>query len=142
MHCAAYTISTSCPTISPARPRCIRSGCAFWARRRRASLLTAAPTLAPGRVSPHRFAMTSMPHAPDPGARPEGISADAAARHVREMFNAVAPRYDFANHLLSLATDVYWRRIAAARIVRELPPQAEVLDICCGTGDLSFALAT
>lgn len=86
--------------------------------------------------------MTSMPHAPDPGARPEGISADAAARHVREMFNAVAPRYDFANHLLSLATDVYWRRIAAARIVRELPPQAEVLDICCGTGDLSFALAT
>ncbi len=85
--------------------------------------------------------MPALPPSADPGTRPEGVAAGEAARHVREMFNAVAPRYDRANHLLSLATDMYWRRETAERIRRELPDPAELLDICCGTGDLSFALA-
>ncbi|HEX5482028.1 MAG TPA: ubiquinone/menaquinone biosynthesis methyltransferase [Terriglobia bacterium] len=65
----------------------------------------------------------------------------ATSRSVREMFAAVAPRYDFLNHFLSAGLDLSWRR-AAAKAVRE--PLARLdsvaLDICCGTGDLAFAL--
>lgn len=69
------------------------------------------------------------------------MAEEDVAGHVRAMFSAVAPHYDRANHLLSAATDIYWRHEAARRIVRELPAGAKVLDICCGTGDMSFALA-
>ena len=65
-----------------------------------------------------------------------------AAQWVRGMFGRVAHRYDFANHLLSLNIDRYWRAHTVRR-VREvlLRPDARVLDICCGTGDLVLALA-
>ena len=75
------------------------------------------------------------------GSRPLGVAENDVASHVRSMFSAVAPRYDRANHLLSAATDIYWRHQAARRIARELPARAKALDICCGTGDMSFALA-
>lgn len=57
---------------------------------------------------------------------------------VRAMFGAIAHRYDLLNHVLSLNLDRSWRRRAA----RELPedPSARILDLCCGTGDLSVAL--
>jgi demethylmenaquinone methyltransferase/2-methoxy-6-polyprenyl-1,4-benzoquinol methylase len=57
------------------------------------------------------------------------------------MFGRVAPRYDFANHLLSANVDRYWRRRTVARI-RDilLRPDARVLDLACGTGDLLIAL--
>jgi demethylmenaquinone methyltransferase / 2-methoxy-6-polyprenyl-1,4-benzoquinol methylase len=63
-------------------------------------------------------------------------------RAVRGMFAAIAPRYDFLNHLLSLGCDIYWRK-AAARELRALlaGPESVALDVCCGTGDLAFALA-
>jgi demethylmenaquinone methyltransferase / 2-methoxy-6-polyprenyl-1,4-benzoquinol methylase len=57
------------------------------------------------------------------------------------MFARIAPRYDFLNHLLSFSLDRVWRRRAArsfASILRQ--PGARVLDVCCGTGDLVFAL--
>jgi demethylmenaquinone methyltransferase/2-methoxy-6-polyprenyl-1,4-benzoquinol methylase len=65
-----------------------------------------------------------------------------AARWVRAMFGRVALRYDLANHLLSCNIDRYWRA-ATVRRTREilLRPEARVLDICCGTGDLVLALA-
>lgn len=65
----------------------------------------------------------------------------ATARAVREMFAAVAPRYDFLNHFLSLGRDIAWRR-ATARAVRETlaRPGSVALDLCCGTGDLAMAL--
>ena len=65
-----------------------------------------------------------------------------AARWVRGMFGRVAHRYDFANHLLSLNIDRYWRACTVRR-TREilLRPEARVLDICCGTGDLLLALS-
>lgn len=81
--------------------------------------------------------------APAKGTRPGGEQTDAeASREVREMFTAIAPRYDFLNHLLSLELDRLWR----ARVARQLRPilqrpDARVLDLCCGTGDLAFALA-
>ncbi len=61
---------------------------------------------------------------------------------VREMFGAVARRYDFLNHFLSLGCDIAWRR-ATAEALREVlaRPGCVVLDVCCGTGDLTLALA-
>ena len=76
------------------------------------------------------------------GAAPEGASdQDSAARAVREMFTSIAPRYDLLNHVLSLNVDrIWWRR--AARSFQHIlnRPGARVLDLCCGTGDMSFAL--
>jgi demethylmenaquinone methyltransferase/2-methoxy-6-polyprenyl-1,4-benzoquinol methylase len=77
-----------------------------------------------------------------PGTRPEGTGDDSeAAARVREMFSRIAPRYDLLNHLLSFSFDRVWRRRTAKRfrhiLVRE---DARVLDLCCGTGDLSLAL--
>ncbi len=79
-----------------------------------------------------------------PGTRPAGALDDAAAaRQVREMFSRIAPRYDLLNHLLSLRFDVSWRRRVAQRFADLLAqPGIRVLDLCCGTGDLTFALAS
>ncbi|MFY9690248.1 MAG: bifunctional demethylmenaquinone methyltransferase/2-methoxy-6-polyprenyl-1,4-benzoquinol methylase UbiE [Candidatus Acidiferrales bacterium] len=77
-----------------------------------------------------------------PGTRPEGSrdEREASAR-VREMFTRIAPRYDFLNHLLSFSLDHLWRRRTAKRFAEILlRPGARVLDVCCGTGDLAFAL--
>jgi demethylmenaquinone methyltransferase / 2-methoxy-6-polyprenyl-1,4-benzoquinol methylase len=65
-----------------------------------------------------------------------------AARWVRSMFGRVAHRYDLANHLLSFNIDRYWRTHTVRRTQEILRrPDARVLDICCGTGDLVLALA-
>ncbi len=79
---------------------------------------------------------------PVPGTQPDGISDEAeAARRVREMFTRIAPRYDLLNRVISFRTDVIWRRRVAARFHDILQrPDARVLDLCCGTGDLAFAL--
>jgi demethylmenaquinone methyltransferase/2-methoxy-6-polyprenyl-1,4-benzoquinol methylase len=76
------------------------------------------------------------------GTQPEGAKTQQdASRQVREMFTRIAPRYDLLNHLLSAQMDRLWR----ARTAREVKPILEradalVLDLCCGTGDLAFAL--
>ena len=57
------------------------------------------------------------------------------------MFSRIAPRYDFLNHLLSFSLDRIWRRSTAKRFRHILArPDARVLDLCCGTGDLTLAL--
>ena len=67
-------------------------------------------------------------------------SAQDHARRVREMFARISPRYDLLNHLLSANIDTRWRR----RVVRKLQPRlrsdAKILDVGCGTGDLSIEL--
>lgn len=80
---------------------------------------------------------------PVKGTRPEGAENEAdASRKVREMFTQIAPRYDFLNHLLSLGIDRLWRRRVARRLRPILQsPDAVVLDLCCGTGDLALSLA-
>jgi len=77
------------------------------------------------------------------GARPEGArSEQEAARWVSGMFARVAHRYDLANHLLSFNMDRYWRGYTVRRLRPILErPNARVLDLCCGTGDLLLALA-
>ena len=64
-------------------------------------------------------------------ALPQG---DEKQRMVRDMFDAIAPRYDLVNRIMTFRLDVRWRR----RTVRELllPPGARVLDLAAGTGDL------
>ena len=76
------------------------------------------------------------------GAAPEGArDQQSAARAVREMFTSIAPRYDLLNHLLSFNIDRLWWWRAARQFRPTLcQPDARVLDLCCGTGDMTFAL--
>ncbi len=61
------------------------------------------------------------------------------AGKVNELFAAIAPRYDLINDLQSLGQHRRWKR----RVVECTAPQPgeRALDLCCGTGDLAFALA-
>ncbi len=60
---------------------------------------------------------------------------------MREMFSRIAPRYDLLNHLLSFSLDRIWRRRTARHFHHILmQADARVLDLCCGTGDLTLAL--
>jgi len=76
------------------------------------------------------------------GARPAGAEDEAgAAQAVRQMFDAIAPRYDLLNHVLSANVDRLWWSRTARRFKPILAdPDAAVLDICCGTGDMTMAL--
>jgi demethylmenaquinone methyltransferase / 2-methoxy-6-polyprenyl-1,4-benzoquinol methylase len=76
------------------------------------------------------------------GAAPVGAGdRDAAAKAVREMFTSIAPRYDLLNHVLSFNIDRLWWWRTARRFDSILKrPGARVLDLCCGTGDMTFAL--
>jgi demethylmenaquinone methyltransferase/2-methoxy-6-polyprenyl-1,4-benzoquinol methylase len=76
------------------------------------------------------------------GAAPHGASDPrSAGRTVREMFTSIAPRYDLLNHLLSFNVDrLWWRRTARSFAQILARPEAQVLDLCCGTGDMTFAL--
>jgi len=76
------------------------------------------------------------------GAAPAGASdRDSAAKAVQEMFSSIAPRYDLLNHVLSFNVDRLWWWRTARRFDPILNrPNARVLDLCCGTGDMTFAL--
>jgi demethylmenaquinone methyltransferase / 2-methoxy-6-polyprenyl-1,4-benzoquinol methylase len=79
---------------------------------------------------------------PNAGSRPAGADDEAAsAQAVRAMFDAIAPRYDLLNHVLSCNIDRLWWWRAARRFRHILErPEARVLDMCCGTGDMTLAL--
>jgi demethylmenaquinone methyltransferase/2-methoxy-6-polyprenyl-1,4-benzoquinol methylase len=57
------------------------------------------------------------------------------------MFSGIAGRYDLLNHLLSGNVDKRWRRVAVRALESSLVEGARVLDVACGTGDLSLVLA-
>ncbi len=65
------------------------------------------------------------------GALPQGEAKTAA---VRAMFDAIAPRYDLVNRVMTFRMDVRWRRRTVAAL--GLPAGSTVLDLACGTGDL------
>jgi demethylmenaquinone methyltransferase/2-methoxy-6-polyprenyl-1,4-benzoquinol methylase len=79
---------------------------------------------------------------PSKGARTDaGQDRQQAARSVQQMFGAIAGDYDRLNHILSCGVDYYWWHRAARRFRHILRQQgAPVLDLCCGTGDMTFAL--
>ena len=64
-------------------------------------------------------------------ALPEG---DAKVRAVRDMFDAIAPRYDLVNRVMTFRMDVGWRRRTVASL--GLAPGSRVVDLAAGTGDL------
>ncbi len=76
------------------------------------------------------------------GSTPAGTGNERqAAAWVRGMFGQIVPRYDLLNHLLSMNIDRYWRARTVSRVSHVLKqPEARVLDVCCGTGDLTMAL--
>ena len=76
------------------------------------------------------------------GAAPEGATdQQSSARAVRQMFTSIAPRYDLLNHVLSFNIDrLWWRKTARTFKPIVSRPGARVLDLCCGTGDMAFAL--
>lgn len=70
-----------------------------------------------------------------------GSAANEHAGRVREMFSNIAARYDLLNHLLSGNIDKRWRRIVAKRVQERLTSsEPTILDLACGTGDLSLTL--
>ena len=70
-----------------------------------------------------------------------GSAANEHAGRVREMFSNIATRYDLLNHLLSANVDKRWRRIVATKVRERISSSgACVLDVACGTGDLSLTL--
>jgi demethylmenaquinone methyltransferase/2-methoxy-6-polyprenyl-1,4-benzoquinol methylase len=76
------------------------------------------------------------------GTTPPGVRGEqAAARWVREMFGRIVPHYDLLNHLLSFNLDRRWRARTVERVAGVVArPEARVLDLCCGTGDLLLEL--
>lgn len=76
------------------------------------------------------------------GATPEGAADErGAAVAVQSMFNSIAGRYDLVNHVLSAGIDQLWWWRTARRFRYVLTdPHAAILDICCGTGDMTMAL--
>ncbi|MGA9040641.1 MAG: bifunctional demethylmenaquinone methyltransferase/2-methoxy-6-polyprenyl-1,4-benzoquinol methylase UbiE [Terriglobales bacterium] len=86
--------------------------------------------------------MNHVPKTVVVGAAPDGPGdPQSAARAVRQMFTSIAPRYDLLNHLLSMNIDrLWWKRTACSFAAILARPEARVLDLCCGTGDMAFAL--
>lgn len=63
------------------------------------------------------------------------------AKAVRAMFSGIARRYDLLNHVLSMNIDKRWRKLVRKKLQPILDdPNAVILDVACGTGDLSIEL--
>jgi demethylmenaquinone methyltransferase / 2-methoxy-6-polyprenyl-1,4-benzoquinol methylase len=66
------------------------------------------------------------------------MDSTAKGAFVREMFARIAPRYDVTNRMMTAGLDENWRRRAIGLVAA--PAGGQVLDLCCGTGDLVFGL--
>ena len=62
----------------------------------------------------------------------------AKTEQVRQMFDTIAPAYDFMNRAMTLGIDIWWRRLAVKRLKRIAP--AQILDVATGTGDFAIQL--
>lgn len=67
------------------------------------------------------------------------LNKDAAV--ISGMFDSIASKYDRMNHGMSLGIDRMWRRRFVRKLCGQLPSGARILDLACGTGDLTRALA-
>ncbi len=66
---------------------------------------------------------------------------DKNSKKIAGMFDSIAGKYDRMNHGMSLGVDRRWRRRFIRMLEKEVKPGATVLDLACGTGDLTKALA-
>lgn len=69
---------------------------------------------------------------------PYGKREESKTQQVREMFDSIAPVYDFMNRAMTFGIDKMWRRIAIAKLKKYAPGQ--ILDVATGTGDLALLL--
>lgn len=69
---------------------------------------------------------------------PYSDQATTKTDQVRQMFDAIAPAYDFMNRAMTLGIDIWWRRLAVKRLKRITP--AHILDVATGTGDFAIQL--
>lgn len=78
------------------------------------------------------------------GTTPPGtINEQQASQWVQRMFAGIAPKYDRANHILSFNIDRGWRKRLMERLAPVLSrPDAKILDLCCGTGDVLLDFQT
>jgi demethylmenaquinone methyltransferase/2-methoxy-6-polyprenyl-1,4-benzoquinol methylase len=90
-----------------------------------------------------------MTHSPDSPPSLRGLDVEAhlsdpslKQRFVTPMFDLIAPRYDAFTRLFSFGLDGTWKEELLRDAVAGAPPEAVVLDLACGTGDLAFALAS
>src|SRR6202171_4181953 len=90
------------------------------------------------RPSGGRYVLASMTPAPP---IVEQMGGDAKRSYVRQMFTAIAPRYDLLNHVLSLNIDRRWRRRAIARLGVERDQAGRYLDLCAGTMDAAAEIS-
>ncbi len=72
-------------------------------------------------------------------AHPPLPQGDEKTRQVRAMFDAIAPRYEFVNKLMTFGLDARWRRRAVHDL--RLTPASRILDVAAGTGDFTRELA-
>ena len=66
---------------------------------------------------------------------------DKDEKKISGMFDSIASKYDRMNHGMSLGIDRLWRWRFVRRLAKKLPEKAAVLDLACGTGDLTKALS-
>ena len=64
--------------------------------------------------------------------------SDNKARQVEQMFDSIAPAYDFMNRAMTFGIDRWWRRVAV-RMVKRIQPKS-ILDVATGTGDFAISL--
>ena len=67
------------------------------------------------------------------------VKDEKRAEKVRELFDAIAPRYDLINDLQSFWLHRHWKRCLVQ--LAEVKPGQRTFDLCCGTGDIALALA-
>lgn len=71
---------------------------------------------------------------------PYDDQATCKTEQVRQMFDSIAPAYDFMNRAMTLGIDIWWRRLAVKRLKRIRP--VTILDVATGTGDFAIQLNT
>jgi len=64
---------------------------------------------------------------------------DKSPQRIRRMFGTIAHRYDLINHVLTLGIDSSWRKHTAQLLIQDQTIDGDILDVCCGTGELSLA---
>lgn len=69
---------------------------------------------------------------------PYGTHDTAKTEQVRQMFDSIAPAYDFMNRAMTLGIDIWWRALAVKRLKRLHP--SRILDVATGTGDFAIQL--